>query len=212
MIDLLKQTLKVPLKFHWSALILPLLLMYNFGPVGLIYWIMLMVGLLFHEYGHVYEAIRQGIGAKYVVVHMLGGLDELNGMPIEQPKKEIWMALAGPVASLLLAAFTLPFVMLTANPYVAVFFAINIIFCLFNLIPAYPADGGRILNGILAMFFGYRKAIGISFVITCIICAFGLIYAIVASHIWLGMISVLVVFLAYASKKAVEKQLDAVNY
>jgi len=212
MINLLKQTFKVPLRLHWSALILPLLFVLNLGSVGLLYWVMLLACLLFHEYGHVYEAIRQGIEPKYVLVHAFGGLAVLGKMNLAEPQKEAWMGIAGPVASFFLATFTLPFFLFTANYYVVMFLVFNIAICFFNLIPAYPMDGGRILNGVLASFVGYRKAINVSAIVSYVLAGCGLILSLMNGAIWLAMISGLVAYLAYRSKQGVERQLDAIGH
>ena len=212
MINLLKQTFKIPLRFHWSALILPLLFVLNSGSVGLLYWIMLLACLLFHEYGHVYEAIRQDIEPKHVLVHAFGGFAVLGKMNLGEPQKEAWMAVAGPVASFFLAALTLPFFFFTANHYVMLFLIFNIAICLFNLIPAYPMDGGRILNGVLASFVGYRKAINVSVIVSYALAGCGLILSLMNGAIWLAMISGLVAYLAYRSKQSVERQLDVIDY
>lgn len=211
-IDLLKKTLKVPLRFHWSAALLPLLLIYMSGLVGLLYWIMIFGAVTFHEYGHVYEAVSQGMNPKYVSIHMFGGFAVIGKMKLDEPKKEVWLALAGPLASLLLAVITIPFVALTASPYVAGFFALNIMICAFNLIPAYPMDGGRILNGILSVYLGYRKAINISAIVSYCLAGFGLIISILNGYIWLGMVCVLVAVLAYSNKKYIENQLDTIGH
>lgn len=212
MIDLLKKTLKVPLKFHWSALILPLLFVINSGPVGLLYWVMLLACLLFHEYGHVYEAIRQGIEPKHVIVHAFGGFAALGKMNLAEPQKEAYMAVAGPLASFFLASLTLPFLIFAVNSYVILFLIFNVAICFFNLIPAYPLDGGRILNGILASFVGYRKAINISTIVSYVLSGCGFIFSLMNGAIWLAMISGLVAYLAYRSKQGIGRQLDAIGY
>lgn len=125
--------------------------------------------LLAHELGHALVARRFGLQVLDIVLWPLGGMARIVDMP-ESPRKEGWVAAAGPLVNLGLAAVFLPFVFLGDAPEgeehalfgvsfgvpggfqgaMALGVAINLAYGLFNLLPAFPMDGGRILRAFLA--------------------------------------------------------------
>lgn len=211
MIESLKKTFKVPLGFRWSALILPLLLIWQFGFIGVFYYLMLIFSLLIHEYAHVWMAISQSVPVKEVRIRVLGGAAMIR--PQIDYRKEINMAVVGPFASFILAILSL-FIMvfIPTNQFLGLFFLMNIAFCLFNLIPAYPMDGGRILNGILSKYIGYRRAVKISAIVAYIIAGFLCLFSALYGYIWLMFISVITIFMAYSNKQVVLRNLTEMGY
>lgn len=132
-------------------------------------WSVLFVLLIFgcvvlHEFGHALAAKRYGIKTRSITLLPIGGLASLESMP-EKPKQELIVAVAGPVVNLLIAAILLPFVnpadIFTADSIVAVhagnllpnLFSVNIILAVFNMLPAFPMDGGRVLRALLGFKF-----------------------------------------------------------
>jgi Zn-dependent protease/CBS domain-containing protein len=125
--------------------------------------------VVLHEMGHVLAARQFGIRTRDITLLPIGGLARLERMP-EEPSQELWIALAGPAVSLGIAAvldswltFTnawapLSQLHITAGPWVERLFLANISLVLFNLIPAFPMDGGRVLRAILAWRMGYPRA------------------------------------------------------
>ncbi|MEP2670239.1 MAG: site-2 protease family protein [Cyclobacteriaceae bacterium] len=130
------------------------------------FWSVLFVLLIFacvvlHEFGHALAAKRFGIKTRSITLLPIGGLASLESMP-EKPKQELIVAIAGPVVNLVIAAMILPFVnpanIFTADSIMAVhagnllpnLFSINIILAVFNMLPAFPMDGGRVLRALLA--------------------------------------------------------------
>ncbi len=152
-------------------------------------WIALLFGsVLLHELGHSYVARWLGIGTKRIILFPLGGGAFLERMPT-QPREELLIALGGPVVNILLATLTAPFIWWFApdgdrlallayliNPYgnVAIyrfilldyalvfFFLMNLMLAAFNLLPAYPLDGGRMLRAGLTWPLGRRRATSIA--------------------------------------------------
>jgi Zn-dependent protease len=131
--------------------------------------VLLFVCVVLHEFGHVFAARGYGIRTSDVTLLPIGGIASLERMP-EKPAQEIVVALAGPAVNLVIAAvligvlgarFDLTEVtqleQATSTMTGRVAFA-NIMLCVFNLIPAFPMDGGRVLRALLAVRMGYTRA------------------------------------------------------
>ena len=118
------------------------------------------IGVLFsivlHEFAHSWVARRFGIPIRGITLFIFGGVAEMQREP-PSPKSELLMAIAGPIASFALAAFFLsleqitlaagwPASILGVNDALA---SINLIVAIFNLVPAFPLDGGRVLRAVL---------------------------------------------------------------
>jgi Zn-dependent protease/CBS domain-containing protein len=136
---------------------------------GLLFIILLFVCVVAHEFGHVFAARRYGIGTTDVTLLPIGGLASLERMP-EKPSQEIFVALAGPAVNLVIALVLV--VVLGArfdltqmaqlheatSTLTGRIAAANLTLCVFNLIPAFPMDGGRVLRALLAISLGYTRA------------------------------------------------------
>lgn len=132
------------------------------------YWIMGVIGALglffsivFHEFFHSYIARKFGLPMKGITLFLFGGVAEMHDEP-DSPKTEFFMALAGPLSSLVLVGVFFAIYLFGktaqwADPVVGVFhylWIINGILIAFNMIPGYPLDGGRVLRSILWHFKG----------------------------------------------------------
>ena len=133
------------------------------------YWAMALItsilffgSVIFHELAHALFALRNGIKVNRITLFIFGGVAELDDEP-KTPMAEFVIAIAGPISSAILAGvfFAIYFVgqayPLIAAPaeYLA---TINLILAVFNLIPGFPLDGGRILRSIVWYFRGYNQA------------------------------------------------------
>jgi len=120
--------------------------------------------VVLHEYGHVFAARAFGIRTRDITLYPIGGAASLERMP-EKPLPEIIIALAGPAVNVAIAfvlGFALVFAGLfaapafgavpTAHEFLVRVFAANVGLVLFNLIPAFPMDGGRVLRAMLSFF------------------------------------------------------------
>ncbi len=131
--------------------------------------IFFFTSVLFHELIHSYVALRYGAKIRAITLIIFGGLAEIEEIP-KQPTAERNMALAGPASNLLIAAVGYVGLLLlgpfrglsTALEILAVFLSIlvfyNLLLGVFNLIPAFPMDGGRVLRATLARNRSYLSA------------------------------------------------------
>jgi Zn-dependent protease len=123
----------------------------------------LFVSVTLHELGHSWVALRYGIEIESITLWILGGLASLKTLPKEWDR-EFWIAIAGPVTSVLVAAVCYVGVLLLpgsvqAPRYVVGWLAVtNVALALFNLLPAFPMDGGRVLRALLARSRPYGTA------------------------------------------------------
>ena len=131
--------------------------------VGFTAAIGLFVSVLLHELGHAWVALRYEIEIESITLWILGGMAALSIIPKEW-NREFWITIAGPFVSLLVGAGGYAIVALVpiANPVVMFVLGwlaiINLTLVVFNLIPAFPMDGGRILRALLARSQPHAKA------------------------------------------------------
>lgn len=162
----------IDVKIHWTFFILLLWFASSYaagsGVAGAIYGVAFLLSVfacvLAHEFGHALTARRFGIQTSDVTLLPIGGVARLEKMP-DEPPQEMWVALAGPAVNVVIAGLLA--VIIVANggfAYVVpetlgrpTFGALlvslmwaNIALVVFNLLPAFPMDGGRVLRALLA--------------------------------------------------------------
>jgi Zn-dependent protease len=135
---------------------------------GVLFISLLFLCVLLHEFGHVFAARRYGVQTPDITLLPIGGVARLERIP-EKPSEELVVALAGPAVNVVIA--TLLFLLLGGlpsmddgtqvhNPGVDLLGRlawVNISLVVFNLIPAFPMDGGRVLRALLAYRLGYAR-------------------------------------------------------
>jgi Zn-dependent protease len=130
---------------HWSVL--------QFWLVAAVTSILFFLSVLLHELGHSIVALRFKLPVKSITLYIFGGISEITSEPTT-PLPEFVIAFVGPLTSLVLAAFFY-LVELVFNSVAPVYAAakylayINFILGLFNLIPGFPLDGGRVFRAIV---------------------------------------------------------------
>jgi Zn-dependent protease/predicted transcriptional regulator len=162
----------IPVELHISFLVLMLLIyivaFFNFYPsINLLTAVLItlvFVTVVLHELSHSYVAKRYGIKIQRIVLLPIGGVSEMEEIP-KDPAQELRIALAGPVANLIIAVISFFILIIFRNTLSTVligalyyFIVVNLLLGLFNLLPAFPMDGGRILRAYLAERMSFIKA------------------------------------------------------
>jgi Zn-dependent protease len=141
--------------------------------------------VLVHELGHSLVAIRHGVRVRDILLWPLGGVARLERLP-DSPRAELLIAVAGPLVNFTILAILTPILLFREAPFPSQamidgaptlfewFVLINIAMGTFNLIPAFPLDGGRVLRALLSPRFGIVKA-------TCAAVVTGRLLAVVAA-------------------------------
>lgn len=131
--------------------------------VGLLAAVGLFVGVALHELGHAVVAMRYDYEIDSITLWLLGGLAQLVDRPREW-RHEFWIAVAGPLVSVAvgvgcyLALLAVPAGMDVAGFVLAYLALLNVALAVFNMLPAFPLDGGRVLRAILARSMSYVRA------------------------------------------------------
>ena len=136
---------------------------------GIAFLLAIFACVVLHEFGHAMAARRFGIKTRDITLYPIGGVARLEGMP-EKPLEELWVALAGPSVNVVVAVVLFVWLVLShtlqplggltvaSGPFFERLLATNIFLAGFNLIPAFPMDGGRVLRAVLAMKLEYTQA------------------------------------------------------
>ena len=140
------------------------------GAVGSVFVILAVFAcVILHELGHAQMAARFGVATADIILLPIGGVARLVRIP-EEPRQEFLIAIAGPLVTLVLAALGYATALLlhlpadgavdgplTAAAFVWLLVEVNVYLLLFNLIPAFPMDGGRVLRSFLARRSGFVR-------------------------------------------------------
>jgi len=187
--------------------------------------ISLFVCVLLHELGHSYVAKKAGVNIQGITLFLFGGVSSMEEIP-RNPRTELKMALAGPLVSLVigfiliigvlivngaavgefLSAFVQNLMIGIKDPYIRLFWVIgiiNVILFFFNILPAFPMDGGRVLRAWLAGRMPYiqatRTAAGIGKMFAIVMGIFGIFVS-----IWLLLIAFFIYIGASEEEKSTE--------
>ncbi len=196
----------IPLFVHPTFFLLPLWVLFtqrNEGPVGQVTSLAFLGAVfgcvLLHELGHALMARYFGIGTRDVTLYPIGGVARLRSTG-ESPGEELCIALAGPAVNLVLFLLLLPVAVVAiclgafAGPpggplftlelgwltlaarFLALLCLSNLVLLLFNLVPAFPMDGGRVLRALLSYGMPRLRATEIAAPLGLVVAALGLLW------------------------------------
>jgi len=137
---------------HWTTVFYVALLYTISVDLGLIYTIAL-ASVLLHEFGHIYAGQKYGAKTGDVTLYPIGGIAQVDISNNYTGQKEFFIAIAGPLVNVALATLFLPLWALTDWKILLQIGGINIALFIFNLLPCFPMDGGRIYRSLLYMVF-----------------------------------------------------------
>jgi len=173
--------------------------------------------VVLHEMGHVLAARRYKIDTKNITLLPIGGVSNMEKIPSD-PKEELVVTLAGPAVNVAIVIILFIFLSITNGPtdfsrisyvngdnFLLSLAAVNLWLAIFNLIPAFPMDGGRILRALLSLFLNRSRATKIAAQIAQVI-AFLFIIAGFFVNPFLIFIGLFVIFGAMAETQQVQNQ------
>jgi len=175
---------------------------------GVVFILALFTCVVLHEFGHALTAKRFNIKTRDITIYPIGGIASLERLP-EKPGQELLVAFAGPAVNIVIAFLLWIYMQSTGTmpdletlkstayqqnpPFVFNLFATNIALVVFNLIPAFPMDGGRVLRALLAFKMNRSKATRIAATIGQVLAGvfvfFGIFY-----NVWLVFIGLFIYF------------------
>ncbi len=218
---LIGRLFNIPVRLHWTIFLLIPFIAFQTAPSGYayenIFWFTILVigvfgSVLLHEYGHALTARFLGYSTRDIILSPIGGVARLEKFP-KDSKHELWITIAGPLVNIALAIiFAFLLVILygmgflpasatvseidNPNEVLRIIMITNIALFLFNLIPAFPMDGGRILRASIALIIGREKSTKIAVTIGKIMAVLFVIGGIYVGSTTLPIIGIFIFFSA----------------
>ncbi len=220
----------VNIEIHWTFIFILLWVLFlelksggtfQNAMMSIVFIMLLFVCVVFHEFGHILTARKFGVTAKKITLLPIGGVAAMETIP-ENPKQELLISLAGPAVNILIALVLSLFINtsfffdqdpgqveealshVTPQNLLIYLFSANIALAIFNFIPAFPMDGGRVLRAILAMktdrVTATNIASGIGQFIALVFVFVGILY-----NPFLIVIALFIFFGAYGENKMVRQ-------
>ena len=216
----------INVQIHWTFWLLPLWIVFAWpaSPHMFPLWMtLLLIGALFvcvvlHEFGHALTARQFGIRTRNITLTPLGGIAQLERMS-HKPWEEFCIAIAGPLVNVcgtavllgvpLLFAFAIAPNMIDSAWWVfgGWLVAMNVVMVVFNMIPAFPMDGGRVLRAILTSYMGLlrgtRAAVNVGTVAAILM---GIAGVFLLRNPWVALIAVFVIWAGHQELWALEME------
>lgn len=201
---------------HGTFWLLPLLVLiggFGAGFERVAFDLLLVFAVFFcvalHEVGHALAARAYGIRTRDITLYPVGGVASLERMP-ERPRHEVAVALAGPAVNVAIAAGLFAGIALSGfvypwdhtpdlfDAFVANVFWANVTLAAFNLLPAFPMDGGRVLRALLASRLSRLRATEVAVQVGSVVAGGMLVAGVAFGHFGLALVAVLVWLLGQA--------------
>ncbi len=214
---------------HWTFILLPAYIAFmgisdggswNDILTEIGYVLIVFACVVLHEFGHALTAQRFGVHTRDITILPIGGVASLERMP-EEPKQEFWITVAGPLVNLVIAGIAVIILAasgvawLTTDLFndmegwtglLSFLFVANLSLFLFNLIPAFPMDGGRILRSVLGMWLPRAKATRIATVVGRVLAVCFVIYGLYSGAPFLAIIGVFIFMAAGSEARMVQQK------
>ena len=215
----------IPVQIHWSflAFLLWIGLTSSSSSSSPLYEVIFVSAIflcvVLHEFGHALTARHFGIGTRDIVLYPMGGIASLTGE--STAGQEFFIAIAGPLVNVLILFVLYPFLtsidainsqdisfIIEQFSFWDKLFFVNVVLIVFNMIPAFPMDGGRVLRSLLGLFLPMEKATLIAGRIGQLFCLPLGYYALVSDNVILAFIVILIFFsagqeIAYYRQRAI---------
>ncbi len=219
----------IPVKIHWSFILILIYVGSSAASAGSDWWsivielsfvLAMFLCVVLHEFGHALTAKHYGIQTEDIILLPIGGVARLKNLP-DKPIQELIVAIMGPMVNVAIAIILF---MYLVSMFGASYFDIdnlgnlsfsdwsgflpllmisNIMLVIFNMIPAFPMDGGRVLRALLAMQLGRLKATRIASIVGQIICIILVIIGLYFEAYTLALIGVFIFFSATQEYRSV---------
>lgn len=194
---------------------------------GISFVLSLFTCVVMHEYGHALMARRFGVQTRDIILSPIGGIARLEHLP-EKPMQEFYIAIAGPLVNIAIATILSPYFLwdvgsfesiigfFTGNPdemesvtspfqfFIPALIGMNLILATFNMLPAFPMDGGRVLRSLLAIRLGRTKATRVASLLGQILAIGLLVWGVYNFQFVTALIGVFVFFTASNEYKMVK--------
>ena len=177
--------------------------------------------VLLHEFGHSFAAQHLGIEIRSITLLPIGGISNMKSLP-EKPADEVKISVAGPLVNVVLASIFFgvalllgPDLLVPSDVFTAIgstgqfFFYLgylNVVLAVFNLLPAFPLDGGRILRGLLAARLGAVRATDISSRVGQLFAAAFFLIGLLSGNLLLALVAVFIFFGASGEAQMVKQR------
>ncbi len=220
----------IDIGIHWTFwLLIAFLVFYTISRGGsaadaaqlVVFVFALFVCVVLHELGHALMARRFGVRTRDITLLPIGGMARLERMP-ERPVHELLIAVAGPAVNVVIAGVLLVLILalgiglgttpgqqtqkgvLPDMPFLWNLASVNIFLVLFNMLPAFPMDGGRVLRALLATQMSYARATDIAAKVGAVMAVLFVGLALFTGNLVLGLIAVFVFLGGQAENRAAQ--------
>ncbi len=198
------------------------------GWTGMFWYVSLLLVfftcVVLHELGHSFTAIHYGVGVRRILLMPIGGMAEFDSIP-RQPSRELLITLAGPAVNFVIAATLMLLIGMPegwpaggdfpadARGFVQVVAHWNLVMGIFNLVPVFPMDGGRIFRAVLATRLPYLKATFVAATVGKVLAVVAVLIAIFQKEY---LVAVLFAFIFFAGemeyRAARRREIDDANW
>ena len=170
---------KVKVFVHWTFFILIIYILFLGISLGqqasaigwhILFILSVFLCIILHEFGHVITGQKLGYKTKDIIILPIGGISRFEKLP-DSPKEEFLISISGPLVNLVIAILlymispfslsnfpSLDLTELNRANFLFLLFEVNLLLGIFNLVPAFPMDGGRVFRALLSLFISKIKA------------------------------------------------------